>query len=140
MLSTKIRTTIIALVATSSFAAASIVPAVSQAAKNTGAYSKSAESTKAAMCHMITEYFNEALQDLAKAHASGDQAAINKARENVNADYLEGYENGCAWATRVTSPSSPTSGIVAPVEVQAAPEGALPPVQGVQPTSVAPTL
>jgi hypothetical protein len=145
MLSTRLRTTIIALVASLSFTAASVVPSISQASKNTGAYSKSSEAKKAQeqawLCHQMLGMMNEDLQALGNAHAAEDQAAINDAREKVNGDYLMGYENGCAWASRLQPPESPTSGLVPPVEaIKASPEGTLPPVQGVQPASPAPAL
>jgi hypothetical protein len=143
MLRSQIRTSIVALVATSSFAAMSVVPTVSQASKNTGAYSKSAEATKkrdqAIMCQSALDSLNADLQALANAHASGDQAAINKAREEANSDYLWGYEGGCAWASHMLPPESPTSGLAPPAGgITASPEATLPPVMAVQATSLAP--
>jgi hypothetical protein len=127
MLSTKTRTSIIALVAAFSVATA-VGPSVSQATRNTGAYSKSAEAKEkqeqAFWCHQMLGMFNEDLQTLGNAHASGDQAAINQARKEVNADYQMGYDAGCAWASRVRPPESPTSGLVPPVGgIMAPPEG-----------------
>jgi hypothetical protein len=137
MLSSKIRTTVIALVATSGFAAASMVPAVSQASKNTGAYGKSVEANT---CHYFLGQFNEALAKLRQDQQSGaSDAVIKQDREAANGMLGVGWEEGCAWASRVRSPESPTSGLVPPVGgITASPESAVPPVRGVQATSLAP--
>jgi hypothetical protein len=127
MLTTRIRTTIIALVASSGFAAASMVPAVSQASKNTGAYSKSVEAMKGNACHFLLEQFNESLFKLRQDEKSGaSDAQIKQDRDGANGMLGEGFVEGCAWALEVP-PVSPTSGIVAPVgAIQASPETVTP--------------
>ena len=114
MLTTKIRTAIIAVVAISGFAAASVVPAVSQATKNTGAYSKSVEAMKGNDCHFLLEAFNESLFKLRLDEKNGaSDAQIKLDRLGANGMLGEGWREGCAWAREVP-PVSPTSGIVAP--------------------------
>jgi hypothetical protein len=141
MLSMKIRTSIIALVATFSFTAASVLPAVSQATKNTGAYSKSVEALKGNNCHFLLEMFNESLFNLRVHEKSGaSDAQIKLDRLAANGMLGEGWREGCAWAREVP-PLSPTAGIVAPVAgagIAAAPEGTPRPLQAVQPIAPVP--
>src|ERR1700730_123890 len=136
MISMKIRTSIIALVATFSFTAASVLPAASQATKNTGAYSKSVEAMKKDQCHFLLEQFNESLFNLRVHEKSGaSDAQIKLDRLAANRMLGEGWQEGGAWA-RAEPPVSRTAGIVAPVAgagVAAAPEGTPRPLQGVQP-------
>jgi hypothetical protein len=102
MLSSKIRTTVIALVAASGFAAASVVPAVSQAARKDpyrSAQAKQAASKQVVggLCSETVESLNENLRNLDKAHKEGNTKAMEKFRENANADYKFGYELGCGF-------------------------------------------
>jgi hypothetical protein len=102
MLGTKIRTTVIALIAASSFAATAVVPAVSQA-KPINPYRS--VTTKQAMKKQVTsgcaearEYLNEALQKLEAAHKAENTEEINKYRGIANLEYEFGYEMGCGFA------------------------------------------
>lgn len=102
MLSTKIRTTIIALIAASSFAVASTAPAVSQAAKNTEGFSKSSESK---FCSYTWGLFESYVNKADAAHKAGNLQAtrerLNEAQETVNNAKAE----GCGWAFRVAPPA-----------------------------------
>jgi len=115
MLTTKVRTTIIALLATFSFTAASVIPAVSQASKNTGAYKKSAEAQKKKqeLCLASQQTWLDALEGYEAAEV-GSKRAMELAEIADNMRAL-GKLEGCAWAGRVRPLQSPTSGIAAPV-------------------------
>jgi hypothetical protein len=133
MLTTKIRTTIIALVAASSFAATSVVPAVSQASKNTGAYSKSSEAKKKKQEHCLASE-----QTWLSAMEGYDAAEVGSQRATQLAELIDemrafGKAEGCSWAIRVRPAETPISGIVAPVGgIQASPEATTStPVQGI---------
>jgi flagellar motility protein MotE (MotC chaperone) len=102
MLSSKIRTTIVALVAASSFAATAVVPAVSQA-KPINPYRS--VTTKQAMNKKVTagcaearESLNEALRNLDKAHKEENKESIDKYRNIANLEYEFGFEMGCGFA------------------------------------------
>ncbi len=97
MFSTKTRTTVVALIASLSFAGATVAPAVSQAQ-----YKINGGKSATYACQMMREVLNEDLQNLEKARASGNQAEINKYREMVNSDMGIGYQFGCAWAAAVS--------------------------------------
>ena len=87
-MNTKIRTTIIALVAASSFAATSVVPAVSQAQKidpNRNASAKRAVSKQVTTgCAETREALNEALQKLEQAHKEENAEGRKKVRIVAN--------------------------------------------------------
>jgi hypothetical protein len=100
---TKTRTTIIALIAASSFAAASVVPAVSQAKPidpNRGVTTKLALQKQVVkeMCSETLGSLNEDLQNLEKAHKEQNAKEIEKWRASANGDYQFGYEMGCGFA------------------------------------------
>jgi flagellar motility protein MotE (MotC chaperone) len=102
MLSTKIRTSIVALLAASSFAATSAVPAVSHADRINPYRSV---TTKRAVNKQVTsgcaearEYLNEALQKLESAHKEENKEAIEKYRGIANLEYEFGFEMGCGFA------------------------------------------
>jgi hypothetical protein len=102
MLSSKIRTAAVALIAASSFAATSVAPAVSQA-KPINPYRS--VTTKAAVNKKVTagcaearEYLNEALQNLEKAHKEENKENIEKYRGIANLEYEFGFEMGCGFA------------------------------------------
>ena len=100
---TKTRTTIIALIAASSFAAASVVPAVSQA-KPIDPYRT--VTTKLAVkkqvvggvCGGLGQRYEEFLKQLDLAHREEDADGIKHAREKANEYLGAGYELGCAFA------------------------------------------
>jgi hypothetical protein len=103
MLSTKIRTAIVTLVAASSIAATSVAPAVSQA-KPINPYRS--VSTKYAVNKKVTagcaearENLNEALHNLEKAHKEENKEAIDKYRNIANLQYEFGFEMGCGFAS-----------------------------------------
>jgi TolA-binding protein len=102
MLSSKIRSTTIALIAASSFAATAVVPAVSQASR-VNPY-RSAQAKQAAhkqvvggICSETLESLNEDLRLLEKAHKEENTKEIEKWRTSANADYKFGYELGCGF-------------------------------------------
>jgi hypothetical protein len=64
--------------------------------------SKGNASTKAnasKACYGLGVLYAADMKALDKAHASGDQNAINQARANVNSDISGGYAAGCSWAS-----------------------------------------
>ncbi|HEX4467319.1 MAG TPA: hypothetical protein VH025_09030 [Solirubrobacteraceae bacterium] len=102
MLSSKIRTAVVTLVAVSGFAATAAVPAISQA-KPINPYRS--VSTKYAVNKKVTagcaearEYLNEALHNLEKAHKEENKEAIDKYRNIANLEYEFGFEMGCGFA------------------------------------------
>jgi hypothetical protein len=127
MLTPKLRTTMIALVATVGVTAASVIPAVSQASKNTGAYSKSAEAQKKKQEHCLAS--QQAWLDAVEGY---NAAEVGSQRATELADVADsmrafGKAEGCAWAGRVQPLQSPRTGVLAPVgPIQAAPETVTP--------------
>lgn len=102
-MNTKIRSTVIALVAASSFATVSVVPAVSQA-KPINPYR--GVSTKAAtkkqvvggICGTLGQRYDESVRQLEKAHKEEDADGIKRERELANEYLGAGYEMGCGFA------------------------------------------
>ena len=101
---TKTRTAIIALIAASSFAAASVVPAVSQA-KPINPY-RTATTNQAVkkqvvggVCGGLGQRYEEFLKQLDRAHTEEDAEGIKHAREKANEYLGAGYELGCAFAS-----------------------------------------
>jgi hypothetical protein len=99
----KIRTTIIALVASTSFAATSVVPTVSQATQNTGAYSKSSEAQKQAKCERLGKWFEEDVNAADKAGKTEGYAStkFKDAMAGAALDVAAAKQAGCSWAARV---------------------------------------
>ena len=102
-MNTKIRNSIIALVTASSFAATSVVPAVSQAAPINpyrGVTTKLAvkKQVVGGLCGTLGQRYNESLRQLEKAHREEDAEGIKKERERANEYLGAGYELGCAFA------------------------------------------
>jgi hypothetical protein len=101
-MNTKLRNTIIALLAASSFAATSAVPTVSQAAKinpyRNAQAKKAASKQVTAGCAEAREALNQALQNLEKAHKEENKAEIEKYRSVANLEYEFGFEMGCGFA------------------------------------------
>src|SRR6202035_1259142 len=104
MLTTKVRTTIIALLATLSFTAASVIPGVSQASKNTGAYKKSAEAQKKKqeLCLASQQTWLDALEGYEAAEV-GSKRAMELAEIADNMRAL-GKLEGCGGAARCVPP------------------------------------
>jgi hypothetical protein len=103
MLSTRIRTTVIALVAASSFAATSVVPAVSQAKpinpyRNAQAKKAASKQVVGGVCGSLGQRYKESLRQLETAHNEEDAAGIKYEREKANEYLGAGYELGCAFA------------------------------------------
>jgi hypothetical protein len=102
MFSTKLRTTIIALVASTSFAAATIAPAVSQAQKVQPPPHK---ITHAEACSTLAANESKAEQELKKYSSEGDTANAELAETVANLYYEEGVREGC-WLADVRGPIS----------------------------------
>jgi hypothetical protein len=146
MLTTKIRTSIISLIAAGSFATAAVLPAVSQASKNTGAYEKSLEAEKSvheAICGDFWRHFEAAVNNADTLYKQeGNSAAFKQELANAKANLGSGVANGCDWASHVQPPSEPSevAVVVTPVSVaQGSPEG-LAPVPSVPVTPSRPSL
>jgi hypothetical protein len=101
MLSSKIRTTTtIALVAASGFAFASIVPAASQAAPNTGAFAKSSEGFKYpyGVCVALSKEASREEGRAAQAIATG-QLGTALVAATKGAEYVVlGRQGGCGFS------------------------------------------
>lgn len=100
---TKTRTTIIALIAASSFAATAVVPTVSQAAKinpyrNAQAKKAASKQVVSGVCGSLGLRYNESLKQLETAHNEEDATGIKQEREKANEYLAAGYELGCAFA------------------------------------------
>ena len=130
MLITKTRTTIIALVAAFSFAAASMVPTVAQARKYVYERAKQSALDNAVVagpaCDNLRVGYNFDLAELEKAHARKDDFGIKFWRNEANGDYNQAYGMGCGWAARVKPPESSPTWVVGGA-IQGAPEGGTPP-------------
>ena len=158
MISTKIRTTIIALVASASFAAASVAPAVSQAQWHTicmaGHCTTHQNYTVGGVdpCTGINSNYSKAYEGLLEAiqtkkeqadkvHPEMTQAEaqvkIEEAEAQVHLADIAAFEWGCEAAMH-TSPGHIAVGTVG--GLQAAPEGTLPPPRGIRATSSALTV
>jgi hypothetical protein len=153
MLGTKTRTTIIALVASASFAAASVAPAVSQAQWHTICYAGHCTTHQnytvggVDPCTGINSNYGKAYEGLLEAietkKAQADkvhpemtqaeaQAKIEEAEAQVHLAEIAAFEWGCQAALH----TSPGRVLVAPVgAVLTAPEATLPPVRAVKATS-----
>jgi hypothetical protein len=135
MLSTKIRTTIITLVAASSFAGASVVvPAVSQASKNNGTYSKSSEAYKKAQqeefCGNLSTIWNDTDAIYVGALSKNETERAAAVRATLNEIAKLARKSGCGWGQEV-APESPTALAETPVGATQGTEAALPPVQSI---------
>jgi hypothetical protein len=102
MRSSKIRTAAVALIAASSFAATSLVPTVSQAAKINPARQAAAKravqkQVVSGVCQELREMLNEDLQRLDAAHRAGNTEEATRERERANDAYKTGYEGGCGF-------------------------------------------
>jgi hypothetical protein len=113
MFSTKTRTTIVALIASLSFAGATIAPAVSQATYKINGGKKASQE-----CEMLTEWINQDIQNMEKYRAEGNQEMVNYYRGIIADEFNEGYAAGCAFASVTHAPVS------APVSVASKPVSA----------------
>jgi hypothetical protein len=112
MFSTKIRTTIIALVAAFSFAGAATVPTVSQAAPNTGGFQKSNEGFKWSVqqCEQWGQLFEKYVNEAGKAYeAEGNSENFKNKLGAANMALSTAQMGGCAWSARVLPPGGPVS-------------------------------
>jgi hypothetical protein len=103
MLNSKIRTTVITLVAAASFAATSAVPAVSQAKPINpyrGATTKAATNKQVVggVCGTLGQRYKESLKQLEKAHKEENPEGIKQEREKANEYFAAGFELGCGYA------------------------------------------
>ena len=101
---TKTRTTIIALITASSFAAASVVPAISQAKPINPYQTASAKravnkQVVGGVCGGLGQRYGEFVKQLEIAHSEEDAEGIKHAREKANEYLAAGYELGCAFAS-----------------------------------------
>jgi hypothetical protein len=100
---TKTRTTIIALIAASSFAATAVVPVVSQAKpinpyRNVSTKQAVKKQVVSGVCGSLGQRYNESLRQLETAHNEEDATGIKQEREKANEYLGAGYELGCAFA------------------------------------------
>ena len=100
----KIRTTIIALVAASSFAATSVVPAVSQAQDS------SSNSLSATMCQGRKDMAQHDIEEAAEAVGRGDYEAAALWSESASEDAAEAKK----WCAEAAAEGPPTKVVVAP--------------------------
>ena len=148
MLSTKIRTTVVGLVASAGFLVASVAPAVSQAQWHTYCVSghcithTNFTSGGVEACPGINANYNKAYEGLLEAIQTKKEQAdkvhpeITQAEAQVHLASIAAFEWGCDVAVH----TSPASTVVAPVgAVQASPEGSTSkPLQTI--TASSPTL
>jgi hypothetical protein len=124
VLTTKIRTTIIALVAASGFAAASMVPAVSQAR-----IKKPSGMSHNVYCSTLHSAYGT---DIGTVRDPGED---KETKENALAEAVEivgaARAAGCSWASRVLPLESPTALAETPVGATQGAEAALPPVRSI---------
>ena len=103
MLSTKIRSTAVALAAASGLLAASALPAAQAKPINphrsvTTKYAVN-KQVVSGPCHELMEMLNESLRELDRAHKAGNDQQVKAQREQANNEYQTGYENGCGFAS-----------------------------------------
>ena len=103
MPSTKIRTVILALVASVSVASATVAPAVSQAAKidpYRNAYAKQQANKQPVTdeCGSVAAIYNADIRELAAAHEAKNKVGVEVFREAANDRYQEAFDMGCGWA------------------------------------------
>ena len=127
---TKIRTTLIALVAASTFAGASVVPAVSQAQRHSDQF------THEEICNARYDSFGEAIRNLRTAQEEGNDADAKYWRERANDVLGEAWDEECEWVARVQAPTAglPSVGVVA--TPSATLQGSTPEVRTVAPARV----
>ena len=95
--------------AASTFAGASVVPAVSQALRHSDQF------THEEICNSRYDAFGEAIGNLRKAQEAGDDAETKYWRERANDVLDEAWVEECEWVARVQAPTAglPTLGLVA---------------------------
>jgi len=113
MLTTKIRTTFIALVAASSFAAVTgpLAP-VASASKNTGAFSKSSEAHKQKLmggCAKAKITFENWVNMAENDAEAGNQKDFEHDIDGAQATHEVAKREGCSWAARVTPSQNPVT-------------------------------
>jgi hypothetical protein len=101
MLSTKTRTTILALVASASFAATTVAPAVSQARPKTTTIKR---VTQRQACNEFVESIRQAEEAAKEYEKAGDTANAEAAWGMANAYFDNWQGNGCQILAIVTSP------------------------------------
>ena len=108
MLSTRIHTTILALVASVSFAAATVAPAVSQAQKNIPTHKTISHEEE---CATLAELFTKEAQAAEKYEREGDKASAEASLGIAQIYFEMGTEAQC-WFPAVKHPpqAPPVSG------------------------------
>src|SRR5215472_2220643 len=101
MFTTRIRTAIIALVAASTFAGASVVPTVSQAERNSDQF------THEEICGARYEKFGEAIHEQRRSEAEFGEGntEANEWHEKAQEALDEAWVEECDWAARVRPPT-----------------------------------
>jgi hypothetical protein len=117
----KTRTTVIALAAALSCAGAAAVPAVSQAAPNTGGYQKSNEGFKMTLqqCEQWGQLFEQLVNEAGKAYEAEGATGENFKNKlgAANLAFKTAQTFGCSWAARVVPLGGmPVAGTVAPAQ------------------------
>jgi hypothetical protein len=112
MLTSKFRTIIIALVAASGLALASMAPVASQAATNTGAYAKSADSNNYKVspetCETDGKAFEKFVNEAGKYYETEGNSANFQASMSAAGIVLDlAQKGGCDWAANVRLPEYP---------------------------------
>jgi hypothetical protein len=107
MFATKTRTTIIALIASSSFAISTVAPSISQAQKVQTAPHK---ITKEEACATLSDLESKANQEVAKYLAEGDVEMAEAIGQMAEGYFADGVNEGC-WSAAmiVTVTSHPVS-------------------------------
>jgi hypothetical protein len=102
MFATKTRTTIVALIASSSFALSTVAPAISQAQK---VQTTTHKTTKAEACSTLSANEQKANDEVLKYLEEGDVANAEASGAAAELYYAEGVREGC-WTAAMNIPVS----------------------------------
>jgi hypothetical protein len=126
MFNTKTRNTIMALVASFSFAGAALVPAVSLA-EPAGEGTKVGEGTKDQVCKGLHAFYEIDEASARRALEQHDNAGIKKWAKEAGEDRQMAKEKGCKWAGRELPER--------PLPTAPKPEGSVPGTEGTPPSN-----